>query len=335
MRSLALKVTFVPPPPASQINRALPAAVDTVFARALAKAPEDRFLTCSAFATALEAAFIQRTPDPPETPVTQPGRVKKRVAVPWIVAGSAVVLLAAAFTYFVNPQVESLPPRPLGARPGQVKVNPKDGLTYVWIPPGTFTMGCLLEDPECGAEVGLAHRVTMTKGFWIGQTEVTQEAWQRVKRTNPSHFKGARLPVEQVTWHEAQTYCDDVGMRLPTEAEWEYAARGWISSARYGAIDAVAWYAYNSGPGTHEVGLKQPNSLGLYDMLGNVWEWVADWYWKFESSAVSDPVGPSGGRGRVIRGGAWTNRPDFVSAQTRLGSDPENRNIIGFRCAGE
>jgi formylglycine-generating enzyme required for sulfatase activity len=107
---------------------------------------------------------------------------------------------------------------------------------------------------------------------------VTQEAYRRVTGQDPSNFKGGRRPVENVDWNQAQAYCQAVGMRLPTEEEWEYAARAGDTSPRYGNLDAVAWYSGNSGSQTHEVGQKQPNAWGLYDMLGNVWEWTASDY---------------------------------------------------------
>jgi formylglycine-generating enzyme required for sulfatase activity len=221
---------------------------------------------------------------------------------------------------------------------GAVKVNPKDGLTYVWISPGTFTMGCSPGDSECADDEKPAHQVTITKGFWIGQTEVTQAAYERVTRGNPSHFKGVALPVE-TNGVEAGAYCKAVGMRLPTEAEWEYAARGGNPAARYGTLDTIAWYDGNSGNRTHEVGQKQANGYGLYDMLGNVWEWVADWYDPnyYASSPASDPKGPSSGQLRTLtlRGGSWFNGSRFARASIRFWVGPGGRyDNFGVRYAG-
>lgn len=138
-------------------------------------------------------------------------------------------------------------------------------------------MGCSQGDKECGDNEQPAHEVTITRGFWIGQTEVTQEAYQRVMNgQNPSRFKGARLPVETISWNDADAYCRAIGGRLPTEAEWEYAARAGSTDGRYGDVDQIAWYGKNSGNKTHEVAGKAPNTWGLYDTLGNVWEWTAD-----------------------------------------------------------
>ena len=199
------------------------------------------------------------------------------------------------------PPREGLTPGP-APQTGRTKVNSKDGLTYVWIPPGS----------------------TITKGFWMGQTEVTQAAYQRVMGTNPSYFHGERLPVERVTWDQANAYCGAVGMRLPTEAEWEYAARAGSTASRYGDLDAVGWYSGNSGRETHEVGQKEPNGWKLYDMLGNVWEWVADWYDEHS------------GQGRVVRGGSWINSPRDVRASYRSWYPPGNGLYnLGFRCGGE
>jgi formylglycine-generating enzyme required for sulfatase activity len=216
-------------------------------------------------------------------------------------------------------------------------VNPKDGLTYVWIPPGKFQMGCSLGDTECIAKERPSHTVTITKGFWLGQTEVTQAAYQRVTGKDPSHFKGAKLPVETVTWADAASYCRAVSMRLPTEAEWEYAARGKSDNGRYGELGEIAWYTGNAGRRTHEVGLKQPNAYGLYDMLGNVMEWVADWYAEYELDPQTDPSGPSAGDAHVLRGGSPIDvTPAWARASSRIKvtwKDPSE--FAGFRCAGE
>ncbi|MDP9267442.1 MAG: formylglycine-generating enzyme family protein [Acidobacteriota bacterium] len=223
-------------------------------------------------------------------------------------------------------------------RPGGAKVNPKDGLTYVWIPPGTFQMGCSPGDSECGSDEEPAHTATITRGFWMGQTEVTQAAYQRVTGANPSHFHGDRLPVETVNWDEARSYCGAVGMRLPTEAEWEYAARAGSTSARYGDLDAVAWYRNNSGDQTDGVGQKQPNAWQLYDMLGNVWEWVNDWYGEnyYGQSPAQDPSGPPSGEYRTLRGGSWSLVAKNSRGSYRSRNAPADRGIsVGFRCVGE
>ena len=124
-------------------------------------------------------------------------------------------------------------------------------------------------------------------------------------------------------------------MRLPTEAEWEYAARAGATANRYAELDQIAWYGINSENKTHEVMLKQPNARKLYDMLGNVWEWTADWYAPYAAGTSVDPPGPASGKIRVLRGGSWANGPAFVRISVRSGNEPEHRsNVVGFRCAG-
>jgi len=219
---------------------------------------------------------------------------------------------------------------------GPMQVNARDGLTYVWVPPGMFLMGCSPGDSECSDDEKPAHQVTISRGFWIGQTEVTQEAYERVMGTNPSNYKGARLPVESVSWNDARNYCQTAGMRLPTEAEWEYAARAGNNGSRYGDIDRIAWYSGNSGNLVHEVGKKQPNAWGVHDVLGNVWEWVADWYTsEYPAVGATDPPGPVSGTQRALRGGAWAFSPRFARASNRYRLEPAYRgSSVGVRCAG-
>lgn len=176
--------------------------------------------------------------------------------------------------------------------------------------------------------------VTLTRGFWIGQTPVTQAAYGKVTGSNPSAYHGAQLPVEEVSWDDAKAYCRRVKMRLPTEAEWEYAARGGTTEARYGAIKDIAWYNNNAASATHVVAQKQLNAFGVYDMLGNVREWVGDWYGPYDATHVIDPKGPRTAEFRVGRGGSWYDSPQIARASSRgnngAGCGPA---CHGFRCA--
>ena len=163
------------------------------------------------------------------------------------------------------------------------------------------------------------HKVTLTKPYYIGETEVTQAVWQAVMGSNPSGYKGSNRPVENVTWNDCQTFISKLnahtGMtfRLPTEAEWEFAARGGNISKGYiysgsNKIEEVAWYETNADDKNlqHQtVKKKKPNELGLYDMSGNVREWCQDWYGRYTAADATDPKGPSTGSWRVSRGGCW------------------------------
>jgi len=227
-------------------------------------------------------------------------------------------------------------------KPGEVRVHPTDGLSYVWIQPGEFDMGCSPGYQECSDDEKPLHRVKITRGFWIGQTPVTQAAYEKVmvNKQNPSRFEGAALPVDSVTWDEAAAYCKAVGGRLPTEAEWEFAARAGSTASRYGDLDRIAWWGGNSDVKTHPVGEKDPNAWGLYDTLGNDWDWVADrfdqHYYKSRPTPDIDPQGPEKGELRVLRGGSWYINPGDLRVSNRFSYHPGNRSFdFGFRCTRE
>jgi formylglycine-generating enzyme required for sulfatase activity len=218
-------------------------------------------------------------------------------------------------------------------------------MEFVPIPAGSFWMGCSEGDEECRVSEEPRRQVRLSRPFELGKYEVTQQQWQAVMGDNPSIFHGARRPVEHVSWHEVQEFLsklnarqDGYRYRLPTEAEWEYAARAGTSGKYYGDLDAIAWHADNTEPGTHDVGKKQPNAWGLFDILGNVSEWCQDWYALdyYKRSEDADPQGPSSGTMRIIRGGAWYEKPWFLSVSFRDSMVPEERHSrVGFRCLRE
>ena len=212
----------------------------------------------------------------------------------------------------------------------------------VYVEGGTFMMGCTDGDCYNDGRERPAHEVTVNS-FYIAKYLVTQEEWDAVMAYNPSPLTGNDLPVESVTWNAAQEYIAKLNAvtgknyRLPTEAEWEYAARGGNKSKGYkysgsDDVDAVAWYLTNSGNISHPVGLKMPNELGIYDMSGNVWEWCSDWYDNYSSASQINPIGPSSGSKRVIRGGNYVLWKQAVRVSMRSGWEPNNQNpYLGFR----
>jgi formylglycine-generating enzyme required for sulfatase activity len=211
-------------------------------------------------------------------------------------------------------------------------------------------MGCSQGDTECADDEKPAHRVTISKGFLMGQTPVTVSAFRRYSRATaramptPPDFNAGwtnqEMPIVNVTWDGAVAFCGWAGGRLPTEAEWEYAARAGTTGSRYGLIDDVAWYASNRGNKTHDVAQKRPNAFYLYDMLGNEWEWVSDWYLGnyYAVSPERDPRGPETALLRVIRGGSWNDDPVGVRVSSRTGREPPSfyrDSNLGLRCVRE
>jgi formylglycine-generating enzyme required for sulfatase activity len=267
-------------------------------------------------------------------------------------SGKNLVILTARIRsrpgFEVTPAAEgaSPPVMPPGSAPKSKPavgkpVRGRDGLNYVWIPPGTFVMGCSDGDDYCIKNEYPQHKVKITNGFWMGQTEVTEEAYQRVMKQSPDGQVRASFPLQDGTWSNAQAYCAAVGMRLPTEAEWEYAARAKTTDRSYGDRDDIAWYSSltsSSAGSVHEVGQKQANAWKLFDMIGNVWEWTRDWYDPayFSSSPAADPTGPANGKYRVLRGASADSNGEVTRVSVRLWDVPnEGFNYLrGFRCAG-
>jgi formylglycine-generating enzyme required for sulfatase activity len=237
----------------------------------------------------------------------------------------------------------------------EVRANPKDGLKYVWIPSGTFMMGCSPGDNECAPSEMPPHHVTITKGFWMGQTPVTAGAYKRFAWSSgrrmpsaPDTNKGwanENLPMVNVSWYDAQAYCQSMGGRLPTEAEWEYAARGGSTGARYGLLNEIALYSPSVAGQTYEIARTHANAFGLYDVLGNVFQWVNDRFddehyhpgvWTQNADPEQDPQGPSSGQYHILRGGPWTIINAGARVSVRMRVDPTERHDDGgFRCRGE
>ena len=213
-----------------------------------------------------------------------------------------------------------------------------------WIPPGRFSMGSSLFESDRESDEVL-HRVTLTDGFFFSETPCTQAQWSLLMPHNPSKFRGANLPVEQVSWEDAREFARKLtefhhqqglisagwSWDLPTEAQWEYACRVRKSGEFHGPIDSVAWYQLNSQKRTHPVGTRQPNDWGLQDMHGNVAKWCLDWYGQYPFEAVNHPVGPPFGTFRVYRGGGWSDAARCCRSAYRGRSVPDFRSSnIGF-----
>ncbi|MDD8025797.1 MAG: SUMF1/EgtB/PvdO family nonheme iron enzyme [Acidobacteriota bacterium] len=222
------------------------------------------------------------------------------------------------------------------AQTGQtVKQESLTGMKLVWIPGGDFDMGHADRYPD---EVPV-HRVHVD-GFWIGQTEVTQTHWDKVMMKLPSLHQGWDFPVENISFEDVEAFIAELNrrtgqkFRLPNEAEWEYACRAGAAGDWYGELDGIAWYDKNADKKTHLVGRKTPNAFNLYDMLGNVWEWCADFYGEkyYANSPASNPQGPDSGAYRVVRGGSWNSPIQRVRAPSRFGYPPGSKfAFVGFR----
>jgi formylglycine-generating enzyme required for sulfatase activity len=202
-------------------------------------------------------------------------------------------------------------------------------MDLVLIRPGSFMMGNEKGDDDEKP----VHKVTISKPFYLGKFEVTQEQWQAVMGSNPSHFRGAKNPVDRVSWEACQAFIKKLNEKfahaqvtfgLPTEAEWEYACRAGSTSRcgfgdRQSKLAEYAWFTDDAGGTTHPVGQKKPNAWGLYDMHGNVWEWCGDWYDGdyYKRSPAVDPTGPTAVTSRVLRGGSWSDPLPYCRSSYR------------------
>ena len=237
-------------------------------------------------------------------------------------------------------------------------IGDKSKCAMVLVSLGSFNMGTLYKYSNATNSAYSPHKVTLTKDFWMGTYAVTQTLWESVMGSNPSHFKGANRPVENVSWFDVVEFCNNLsnheglepaytingknvtcnwsakGYRLPTEAEWEYSARANQDFVYAGSDDVndIAWHDGNSGKKTHPVGQKSPNAFGLYDMSGNIREWVWDRFGDYTSGSHTDPTGPDSGPSRVSRGGDWSNDARFSRVSFRFYYDPTYRSSgLGFR----
>ena len=256
----------------------------------------------------------------------------------WQFAAVAIVVLLVGGYLALGPERDEVPETAAETPP--IEVKPIDELEeYVRIPAEEFEIGCVANDDNCDGDEKPRHAVQITKDFWIGRTEVTVGAYEEfakaTRREMPeapdfnSSWRDKNHPINYVTWHEAEAYCTWIGGRLPTEPEWEYAARGGEEGLKYprgGEIsDKDANYGGAGGfPGTFPVDRYLANGFGLYDMAGNVWEWVADWYDKdyYKNSSAADPKGPPSGNLRVLRGGAWSTFRSTCVRRSATGTFP-------------
>jgi formylglycine-generating enzyme required for sulfatase activity len=233
---------------------------------------------------------------------------------------------------------------------GEERSFPPSNAEYAFVPAGTFEMGCVPRDRRCATVESPRHPVTISRGFWMATTLTTVAQYRayalatgRATPPAPSFAQGDDDPVVQVTWDGAAAYCSWAGGRLPTEAEWEYAARGGKDGTVYPWGDAVSRDRMNFfGTGgrdrwdhTSPVGSFEANGFGLFDMAGNVWEWCADWYAEdvYGGGATRDPRGPASGDSRVLRGGSWQLDSRNARSSNRMGGIPsDGDDSVGFRC---
>ncbi|MCR5162594.1 MAG: SUMF1/EgtB/PvdO family nonheme iron enzyme [Thermoguttaceae bacterium] len=307
-----------------------------ILTKALAPEPSARYETCREFIDALARMVLPASSGPKTEMPPLPASPKP------------------------TPAVAPLPPS--AGQAGERKVLTVDGIDFAfrWCPPGEFMMG---SEPRYRTRQGkrtwsewangitktefmvtnrdeYQHKVRLTKGFWMLETQVTQAMWQSVMGNNWSSFKGERNPIEYVNWNDCQSFCQKLSkklgqqIQLPTEAQWEYACRAGTTGDYVGNLDSMAWHYSNSGSKTHPVGQKKPNAWGLYDMLGNVWEWCSDYYDEnyYTKSPINDPENTTFSPHHVNRGGSWNQDAGFCRLALRSRNSSDYRgHTLGLR----
>ena len=343
--AVTYKILKDQPPPPESIDRNVSKAEAAAIMRGLAKQAADRFPNCLALVDALATGAAEQ---------------HRGYGLAAAISIAAIAGLASAAYFTVNrqqktpePQVVQVAPKkeePPPVQPAPVaapKAAPLrmevggTAFEFVSIPSGQFKMGS--DDGRDTADERPAHLVAITKSFQLGKTEVTRNQWSAVMGGGLPDPQLRNLPAANVSYDEIQIFLaklnarkDGFHYRLPTEAEWEYAARAGNKDPLYGKMDEIAWNADNSGRNSHQVGLKEPNAWGLYDMIGNVWEWVADWHAEgsYANSTGSDPAGPKSGTIKLFRGGSFTSGGMTLRVSYRQGSQPAERSEeVGFRLA--
>ena len=304
---------------------------------------KDRYDT--GFLRAIDWALRMRPQDRPQS-VHEWRRALFNDVVPWSTPRPLSMVAAIASVLVLSGLVWYLWTSPNTPAPGATWIDPVTGMVFVWVPGGTFQMGCGSWSDQCDNNEQPVHSVTV-KGFWMGKYAVTQEQWQQIMGNNPSYFKhGGTYPVENVSWYDANHFIHTLNGRsnhtfqLPTEAEWEYACRSGGRQQIYcgdNDPDAVAWFSDNSGKQTHPVGQKKCNGLGLCDMSGNVWEWTCSGYTtSYDGSELrcqsAEDTQTADDAKHVYRGGSWLNDPIVIRATNRDGDVPNYRFFfLGLR----
>ncbi len=296
-------------------------------------------------------------------PVAQEGGTKPEAdqVAPAVPSEAGVPVAAAATPASTGPvagtELAAVPPAPPasdreGGSPGQRRVFPPAAEEMVWVEGGEFEMGCVVGDGQCSADEQPRHRVRLSRGLWVGVTEVTVASYRAyAERTGVPMpllpgWVGDDHPMVEVTWYDADAYCRWAGGRLPTEAEWEYLARAGTAGTRYpsGATLSRDEANFDGTGGRDEwaksspVGSFPANAFGLADLLGNAWEWCADWYSDsyYAASPATDPQGPPAGSAKVVRGGSWTSDPGRLRLSYRHSQNPATAMVsLGFRCVRE